>query len=60
MTLQDILTHLAAFLGGLGAGVTLKIVMSNRNNSVKRSNKVSQRGNFVGGDMSGGDMHKKD
>jgi hypothetical protein len=60
MDLTTILSHLAAFIGGLGAGVTLRIAYSNRKNSSTRLNKVAQKGNFVLGDMSGGDMQKKD
>lgn len=56
---MDWWTHIVSFLAGLGAGWTLKIVISNRSSQSKRSNIVSQKGNHVHGDMVAGDMNKK-
>lgn len=49
---MDIVTHIISFLIGLGAGWTLKVVMTSRNTTSRQS------GNVVGGDMAGGDIHK--
>lgn len=56
---MDWWTHIASFLGGLGAGWTLKIVISSRSSQSKRNSIVSQKGNQVHGDMVAGDMNKK-
>lgn len=56
---MDWLTHIASFLVGLGTGWTLKIVVSNRSSQSKRTSIVSQKGNYVHGDMVAGDMDKK-
>jgi hypothetical protein len=55
---MEYLTHVLTFLAGLGAGWTLKVVISNRTtkNSVKRN--VVQKNNTAGGDIVGGDMNK--
>lgn len=52
------LTHIGTFLLGLGAGWTLKVVISNRSSRSSRVTLTSQKNNRVGGDMAGGDMHK--
>lgn len=56
---MDWWTHIASFLVGLGAGWTLKIVVSNRSSQSKRTRIVSQKGNYVHGDMVAGDVNKK-
>ncbi|HBP30936.1 MAG TPA: hypothetical protein DD666_16150 [Advenella kashmirensis] len=56
---MDWLTHILSFFAGLGAGWTLKIVISNRSSRSERTNIVSQKGNVVGGDIVAGDVHKK-
>jgi membrane associated rhomboid family serine protease len=55
---MDWLTHIGSFLLGLGAGWTLKVVISNRSSRSKRVTVTSQRYNKAGGDIVGGDMHK--
>jgi hypothetical protein len=56
MDWQWIVEHLVTFVVGLASGWTAKIVISRR--SSRRVNKVTQKGNFAGGDIVGGDMHK--
>lgn len=55
---MELWTHIASFLGGLVAGWTLKVVISNRSSRSQRSTFVSQKGNRAGGDIVGGDMNK--
>lgn len=55
---MDWLTHLISFFVGLGAGWTLRVVISNRSSQKSQTRFVSQKGNNVGGDMAAGDMHK--
>ncbi len=57
---MDWWTHVVTFLAGLGAGWTLKVVISNRSTRTSRTSVVSQKNNRVGGDLVGGDMHKND
>lgn len=52
---MDWLSHLVAFITGLGAGWTLKVVISNRSNSSRRTSIVSQKGIQAGGDVVAGD-----
>lgn len=56
---MEYLTHIATFIAGLGAGWTLKVVVSNTH--IRHSKKIStqQKYNTVGGDMAGGDINKK-
>ena len=54
---MEILTHIGAFLAGLGAGWTLKLVVSSKRNS--RNTIVSQRSNRAGGDIVAGDVNKR-
>lgn len=56
---MEYLTHIATFITGLGAGWTLKVVISNKH--IQNSKKIStqQKSNTVGGDMAGGDINKK-
>lgn len=51
-------THIGTFIAGLGAGWTVRIMYSKRTIDLSRTTKVKQSGNFVGGDMVAGDMHK--
>lgn len=55
---MEILTHIGAFLVGLGAGWTLKIVVSMRVNKSSRTTVVSQKSNNAGGDIVAGDVRK--
>jgi hypothetical protein len=55
---MDWLTHIGSFLLGLGAGWTLKVVISNRSSLSKRVTVTSQKYNKAGGDIVGGDSHK--
>jgi len=57
---MDWWTHIYTFLAGLGAGWTLKVVISNRSSRSRRSSIVSQKGNCAAGDIVAGDMHKND
>jgi hypothetical protein len=50
------LTHIGAFIAGLGAGWTLKVVISNRSKKFVRQTRVSQSNNTAGGDIVGGDV----
>lgn len=52
---MDWLTHIVAFLAGLGGGWTLKAAVSVRSSRSNRMSKVSQNGNFAGGDIVAGD-----
>lgn len=52
-------THIVSFLAGIGAGWTLKIVVSSSSLKSKRTKIISQKGNTVHGDMVAGDMSKK-
>lgn len=45
--------EILSFIGGLGCGVVLKILIDNSKNSTKI------RGNKVGGDLAGRDINKK-
>lgn len=47
------ISEIMSFLVGLGAGWTLRVAISSR------TSKTTQRDNFVGGDMAGGDINKK-
>ena len=51
-----IVDHLITFAAGLTAGWSVRVAISRRNQV--RSNKVTQTGNFAGGDIVGGDMNK--
>jgi len=55
---MDWWTHAAAFLAGLGAGWTLKVMISNRSSRSSRSSLVSQKDIRAGGDVVAGDVHK--
>jgi len=55
---MEYLTHALTFIAGLGAGWTLKVVISNRSTNNSRKATTTQRNNSVGGDMAGGDIHK--
>jgi hypothetical protein len=44
----------AAFAAGFGAGFTFKLVVDR-----SRRSKVTQTGNRAGGDIAGGDIHKR-
>lgn len=56
---MEYLTHIATFIAGLGAGWTLKVVISNKR--IQNSKKINTQQNYnnVGGDMAGGDINKK-
>ena len=56
---MDWLTHIGAFIAGLGAGWTLKVVISNRSDSSRKISIVSQKGNHAGGDIVAGDKSQK-
>lgn len=52
---MDWWTHVLAFISGMGAGWTLKVVVSSRSTRMSRNSVVSQRGNRARGDIVGGD-----
>lgn len=56
---MDLWTHALAFIGGLGAGWTLKLIISSRSTRTLRTTLVSQRENQAGGDIVGGDKTKR-
>jgi len=56
---MEYLTHIATFIAGLGTGWTLKVVISNKTSNSSRKTVTRQVNNDVGGDMAGGDIHKK-
>jgi hypothetical protein len=56
---MEYLTHIATFIAGLGAGWTLKVVISNKTSNFSRKTVTRQADNDVGGDMAGGDIYKK-
>ena len=53
---MDVITHVIAFFAGLGAGWTLKIIISNTSSKSKKI--TTQNKNTVGGDIAGGDINK--
>lgn len=58
MDWTSLATHVGTFIAGLGAGWTVRVAYSKRIIDASRNTKVNQKGNFVGGDMVAGDMHK--
>jgi hypothetical protein len=57
-SIMEYLTHIATFIAGLGAGWTLKVVVSNMHIKYSKRNSSRQNNNTVGGDMAGGDIKK--
>jgi hypothetical protein len=55
---MEYLTHILTFLAGLGAGWTLKVVISSKTTKNSVSRNVVQKNNTAGGDIVGGDMNK--
>lgn len=55
---MEYLTHILTFIAGLGAGWTLKIVISNHSATNIRKTSVTQKNNSAGGDIVAGDMNK--
>ena len=55
---MEYLSHIATFIAGLGAGWTLKLVVTSRSNNNSRVSRASQHHNKVRGDMAGGDINK--
>lgn len=55
---MDWWTHILAFIGGLGAGWTAKVLISYSANKTHRNTISSQKNNHAGGDIVAGDMHK--
>jgi hypothetical protein len=52
------LTHIISFLVGLGAGWTLKVIISNRSSHSSRTTVTSQKHNSAGGDIVAGDKRQ--
>lgn len=57
--IMEWLSHLVAFVAGLGAGWTMKVVISSRATNSKRTTVVSQKGNRARGDVVAGDKTTK-
>jgi len=55
---MEIVKYIVTFLAGMGAGWTLKVVITNRVSRTARTSVVSQKNNEVKGDMVAGDMYK--
>lgn len=53
------LTHVLAFLAGLGAGWTLKVVITTRQSIARRTSVTSQKNNSAGGDVVAGDKNSR-
>lgn len=51
---MEVLTHILAFLAGLGTSYALKIVINSRKSGKNSNNSVHQSGNSAGGDIIGG------
>lgn len=51
--MEAVLTHLLAALAGAVAGWTISVKFNSRHS------KTTQKGNVVGGDQAGGDIHKR-
>lgn len=58
---MDYLICAITFFLGLGAGWTLKIIVSNHVSNANRKTSVSQKNNIAGGDIVAGDVntHRK-
>jgi hypothetical protein len=54
---MDWLSHIVAFIAGLGAGWTLKVIISSRTNNSRRTSIVSQMSNRADGDIVAGDKN---
>ena len=55
---MDVVSHIITFILGLGAGWTLKVVISNRSSHSSRNTATIQKNNSAGGDIVGGDKRK--
>lgn len=51
---MEVLTHLLAFIGGLGTGYIIKIVISNKKIQTTTDYSTQQNNNVAGGDIVGG------
>lgn len=55
--MESWISHIAAFVAGLGTGWVAKVYISSSQKS--RTTVVSQKGNLVGGDLVAGDQNKE-
>jgi hypothetical protein len=55
---MDYLGYIFTFILGLGAGWTLKIVISNHFSKHSKTSFISQKANHAGGDIVAGDKNK--
>lgn len=55
---MELITHLLAFLGGLGTAYTFKFFVSIRGRRYSKSSSVTQNRNTAGGDIVGGNSTK--
>ena len=60
MSTSDILTSIGTFIAGCVAGGGFTFFSMSKSNSKSNSNnKTTQSGNFVGGDLTGGNKNEK-
>lgn len=58
MYMDQMWSHILAFLSGLGTGWVAKVIISSRSTTTNRTTVVSQKNNQASGDIVAGDMHK--
>lgn len=51
---MEVLTHILAFIGGLGTGYVVKIAVSYKKSNAINDRSVHQNNNSAGGDIIGG------
>lgn len=51
---MEVLTHILAFIGGLGTGYVVKFAVSYKKSSITNDKSVHQNNNSSGGDIIGG------
>lgn len=56
--MDQVWSHILAFIGGLGTGWVAKVYISSRSYTTNRTTLVSQKNNLANGDIVAGDMHK--
>ncbi len=56
--MDQVWSHILAFIGGLGTGWVAKVYISSRSSTTNRTTVVSQKNNQANGDIVAGDMHK--
>lgn len=56
--MDQVWSHILAFIGGLGTGWVVKVYISSRSSAINRTSIVSQKKNQASGDIVAGDMNK--